>query len=317
MSRSHSFSVDVAMSFGVDVALMLNHFSFWYLKNKSDNHQYFKGDYWVRMKATQMQEYYPYYTIRQLRYLVDKMIDLKLLKQDEFNTKKNDRTKWYSLTKKSKNLLNISTDKNVSNLGKSLKKEAVFLSDKNVTNVSDKIVTLTDKNVTSILKEEDTKDRYYYNSQKITSNISLIEIIAIQQKVKMDLVKSKVKEFELHCRSLQKNYNNDSDVFNHFSAWFRKFDFKEQNLEKELTWFINVFNQISKREFKITETLKNRFAKQFAVGYSGADMRKAIANLYSSSVDNRFHINNKFKFATPEYLLKDDNLNKYLNFKVA
>lgn len=321
MSRSHSFSVDVAEQYSVDIALMLNHFSFWYLKNKGDNHQYFKGDYWVRMKAVQMQEYYPYFSLRQLRYLIDKMIDLKLLKQDEFNTKKNDRTKWYSLTKKSKSLLNISTDKIVTNnkkIGKKTPYEtAQKLTDKNVTNVTHKIVSQTDKNVTSILKEEDTKDRYYYNSKKIASNISLIEIIAMQQKVKIEVVKSKIKEFELHCRSLGKNYNNDSDVFNHFGSWFRKFDFKSENLEKELEWFINVFNQISKRDFKITDTVRTRFAQQFAVGYSGADMRKAIANLYSSAVGNKFHINNQFKFATPEYLLKGENLNKYLNFKVA
>jgi hypothetical protein len=160
MSRTHSFSVDVAQDFGVEMALMLNHFSFWYLKNKSDNNQFFKGDYWVRMKATQLQEYYPYFSLRQLRYLIDKMIDLNLLKQDEFNTKKNDRTKWYCLTKKSKNILNISTDKNVSNIKKEAKKTTDISTDKNVSNVTHKIVSLTDKNVTSILKEEDTKDRY-------------------------------------------------------------------------------------------------------------------------------------------------------------
>ncbi len=141
MSRSHSFSVDIATIYGVEVALMLNHFSFWYLKNKSDSNQFFKGEYWVRMKASTLREYYPYFTLRQLRYLIDKMIDLGLLKQDEFNDKKNDRTKWYTVPEKSKKLLGISTDKNV-------------------TNVTHKIVTPTDKNVTSIYKEEDIKDRY-------------------------------------------------------------------------------------------------------------------------------------------------------------
>ena len=160
MSRTHSFSVEVAKEYGVNVATMLNHFSFWYLKNKADNVNFLKGDYWVRMKAKQMQQYYPYFTERQLRHLIDKMIDLKLLKQDEFNDKKNDRTKWYCLTKKSKNILAISTDKNVSNIKKTAHKASIISTDKNVSNVTHKIVSLTDKNVTSIYKEVDIKDRY-------------------------------------------------------------------------------------------------------------------------------------------------------------
>jgi hypothetical protein len=316
MSRTHSFSVTVATFYGVDMALMLNHFSFWYLKNASDRMNYYKGDYWVRMKAATLRSYYPYFTERQLRYLIDKMIDLNLLKQDEFNDKKNDRTKWYCLTNKSKILLNISTDKNVSNIKKEAKKTTDISTDKNVSNVTHKIVSLTDKNVTSILKEEDTKDRYYYYKEKIGANKSLIEILAMQNKVKPITIKNKIEEFVLHCKSVKKSHDNDGDVFEHFSSWIRKFDLKDLDLDSELNWFIKIFNKISRRDFKITEETRTRFAKQFQVGYSSADFKTAIVNLYNSSPENKFHLQHKFKFATPEYLLKDDNMNKYLNFKI-
>lgn len=317
MSRSHSFNVEIAQKYGVDVALMLNHFSFWYLKNKADKNQYFKGDYWVRMKAVQLQEYYPYYSLRQLRYLVDKMIDLKLIKQDEFNTKKNDRTKWYCLTKKSKKVLNISIDKNVSNIKKSTEKDPLISSDKNVTKVSHKIVSQSDKNVTSILKEEDTEYRYQQQKKKLQENFGLIEIVAMRNKLKIDTVKNAINDFIINAAAIKHSWNNDSDLYAHFRAWVSTQKLKDVDLELEIKWFIQVFNQISKRDFKITDTVRKRFAEQFAVGYSASDMRKAIANLYSSSVSNKFHMNNQFKFATPEYLLKGDNINKYLNFKVA
>lgn len=314
MSRSHSFSVEIAKEYNVDVALMLNHFSFWYLKNKADNNQYYKGDYWVRMKAATMQQYYPYFSLRQLRYLVDKMIDLKLLKQDEFNTKSNDRTKWYCLTKKSKNLLNISTDKNVTNIKKTAVKVVKNPTDKNVTNVTHKIVTPTDKNVTSI--EEDTKYRYNSIKGKILSNISLLEIIAMQNRIKIITVKNKVDEFILWCKSQNVLHEKDSDLFAHFPAWIRKQNLKDLDLESELDWFIKMFNKTSGRDFKITEELKQSFAKQFAVGFTGDEMRISVKHLYSSSIANSFHVKSGFKFATPEYLLKDNNLNKYLNFKI-
>tara|TARA_R110000744_G_scaffold373654_1_gene485955 strand:- start:1462 stop:2361 length:900 start_codon:yes stop_codon:yes gene_type:complete len=298
MSRSHSFSVDVAASFGVNCALMLQHFCFWYLKNKSDNVNFHKGDYWVRMKQDTLVQYLPYFNKRQLRHLTDKMVDLQLLKQDQFNQRSNDRTKWYSLTDEAKKILNI-------------------LSDKIVTpkpNHIDKIVTPSDKIVTSIYKE-DIKDRYYYSKEKILSNKSLLEILAMQQRVKISTVVNKLDEFVLHSKSLSKNWENDKDLFTHFSSWIRKFNLKDVDLEKEIDWFMMAFNKLSGRTFKITEPLKASFAVQYSAGFTGKDMKIAIANLYSSSIDNAWHKKSGFKFATPEYLLKEDNVNKYLNLK--
>ena len=298
MSRSHSFSVDVAASFGVNCALMLQHFCFWYLKNKSDNVNFHKGDYWVRMKQDTLLQYLPYFNKRQLRHLTDKMVNLQLLKQDQFNQRSNDRTKWYSLTDEAKKILNIWSDKIVTPKP----------------NSNDKIVTPSDKIVTSIYKE-DIKDRYYYSKEKILSNKSLLEILAMQQRVKISTVVNKLDEFVLHSKSLSKNWENDKDLFTHFSSWIRKFNLKDVDLEKEIEWFMMAFNKLSGRTFKITEPLKASFAVQYSAGFTGKDMKIAIANLYSSSIDNAWHKKSGFKFATPEYLLKEDNVNKYLNLK--
>ncbi|QOD60627.1 hypothetical protein H9I45_15005 [Polaribacter haliotis] len=138
----------------------------------------------------------------------------------------------------------------------------------------------------------------------------------MQNRLKISTVKNNISIFVKHSISTQEIYNNDGELFKHFGNWIRKQNLKDADLETELNWFINVFNKISNRDFKITETLQKSFSKQFAVGYSGADFRKAIANLYSSSPKNKWHLEQNFKFATPEYLLKEDNLNKYLNFKI-
>jgi len=299
MSRSHSFSVDVAASFGVNCALMLQHFCFWYLKNQSDNVNFYKGDYWVRMKQDTLAQYLPYFNKRQLRHLTDKMVDLQLLKQDQFNQRSNDRTKWYSLTEEAKKILNIRTDKNVT--------------PKHIPN--DKNVSPSDKSVTSIYKE-DIKDRYYYSKEKILSNKSLLELLAMQNRVKISTITNKLDEFVLHCKSISQNWDNDKDLYTHFSSWIRKFNLKDVNLKKEIQWFIMAFNKLSGRDFKITEPLRVSFAVQYSAGFTGEDMKKAITNLYSSSIDNAWHKKTGFKFATPEYLLKDDNVNKYLNLKV-
>jgi len=304
MSRSHSFSVDVAGAYNVDIALMLQHICFWYEKVVSDDVNKFKNEHWVRMKLTQMNHQFPYWGISKIRHLIDKMLDEKLIKKGEFNTKKNDRTKWYTLTQKGKNLLNISG-------AKTPKKVSAEIGN----NKSAEFDSLTAEIGNSKYKEVDIKDIYFYYSEKIISNKSLLEIIAMQNRIKINTIKNKIEEFVLHCKSTEKKHNNDGDIFSHFSSWIRKQNLQDANLETELNWFIDVFNKTANSEYKITDTLKQLFAKQFAVGFSGADFRKAIANLYSSSPVNKFHVQHHFKFATPEYLLKDENMNKYLNFR--
>lgn len=308
MSRSHSFSVDVAAAYDVDTALMLQHICFWYLKVVSDKVNKHNNEHWVRMKLTQMQAQFPYWSIKQIRRIVDNCLDQDLLKKGEFNDKKSDRTKWYTLTKKSKNLLNISTQ------NKAEKPTAQMGN-----NTSAQMGSPSAQMGNSIYKEVDIKDRYLLIYRKIEKNVGLLELVAMQNKLNLETVKNSISLFAKQSSSVNEFYNNDTELFKHFQNYVRTQSekLKSYSLEKELEWFINVFNQISKRDFKITDTVRTRFAQQFAVGYSGADMRKAIANLYSSAVGNKFHINNQFKFATPEYLLKGENLNKYLNFKVA
>ena len=305
MSRSHSFSVDVAGLHGVDVALMLQHFCFWYEKVVSDGINKHKGEHWVRLKLVQMNVQFPYWGFSKIRHLVDKMIELDLIKKDEFNHMKSDRTKWYTLTNKAKKILNISKVKEY-------KKASAEIGKRSSAEIGNPIAEIDN----SKYKEVDIKCRYYINSQKILANKSLLEIISMQNLVDIKTVENKLSEFELHSKSLNKKYDNDGDVFNHFSSWIRKQDLKRFKLEKELHWFIKMFNKVSGRDFKISDNLKDRFSKQFAIGFSGDEMQTAAKNLYSSSVANKFHIQSAFKFATPEYLLKDDNLNKYLNFKI-
>jgi hypothetical protein len=220
------------------------------------------------------------------------------------------------LTKKSKKILNICTDKNVSNNQKTVKKEGVISTDKNVSNVTHKFVSLTDKNVTSILKEEDTKDRYFLLKRKIETNLALLEIVGMQNRLKLQTVKNNISLFVKQSIAANENYNSDKEIYKHFQNYIRSQKLTDQDLETELNWFMKVFNQISNSKYKISDTIKQRFANQFAVGFTGDEMKTAIRNLYSSSPENSFHIKSKFKFATPEYLLKDDNMNKYLNFKI-
>ena len=149
--------------------------------------------------------------------------------------------------------------------------------------------------------------------EKIENNLGLLEILAMQNKLKLDTIKSKINEFVLHCKSIYKIHNNDSDLFSHFGNWIRSLNLKDVNVNDEFIIFIDLFNQVSKKEFVATSAVKQLFVVAMSNGFTGKQMVTAMRNLYSTSDKNKWHKNNHYEFATPEFLLKNENLNKYLN----
>ena len=335
MNLSHSFSVEIASKYDVHQALILQHFSFWYLKNKADGVNFFSNDYWVRMKLEKLGEYFPYLTERQLSYTLKKLVEGGLLKCERFNQKRNDKTNWYTFTKEGKMLLKIgkefSTDKIVSPNSKndsySIENKRIdgfeagstdkIVSPKSKTGIwTDKIVSLTDKIVSPpIYKEVDIEYRYILLLELLSANKSLIELIAMRNRVKIATVEKMVPEFCKQVLATEEFYNNNSELFKHFQNWFKKQKVSDVDCEQELSWFIRQFNKISRKEYSVTDQIRELFTVQLSNGFTGKQMVKAVRNLYSSSPKNDFHQKNSFKFATPEYLLKDGNLNKYANVR--
>ena len=334
MNLSHSFSVEVASKYDVHQALLLQHFSFWYLKNKADDVNFFSSDYWVRMKLEKLGEYFPYLTQRQLNYTLSKLIENRLLKSEKFNQKRNDRTNWYTFTNSGKKLLKIDkkslTNKFVSHVQKdgleSLVNKVFREGENNSTdkivseapktqNSTNKIVCPTNKIVSSIYKEVDIEYRYILLLEILNGNKILHEVIAVQNKVKIASVEKMISVFCKHVLATDEYYNNNKELFKHFQNWFAVQKVSDIDCEKELQWFIKAFNSISKKEYFITDEIKHLFQVQLSYGFTGKQMAKAVANMYSSDPKNNFHLKHSFKFATPEYLLKEGNLNKYLNVK--
>jgi len=107
--KHHNYSARIAKEYNIITAVLLKHFHFWYDKVVKQDHQFFDGQYWVRMKVTKLQKYFYYLSERQLRYTLNQMESKGLLRTGEFNNKISDRTKWYTLTEKSKELLGFYT----------------------------------------------------------------------------------------------------------------------------------------------------------------------------------------------------------------
>lgn len=104
----HYFDVSIAEQYGVNVAIFLNHMSFWIVKNVANNTNYHDGAYWTYNTVESYTTIFPYLSARQIRKVILDCEKFGLINISNYNDTKYDRTQWYSLTEKSAKLLNIS-----------------------------------------------------------------------------------------------------------------------------------------------------------------------------------------------------------------
>lgn len=93
----YSFDGKVALKYGVPEAIFLNNLKFWISHNKANGKNLREGRTWSYNTLEAFAEIFPFWTERQIRTIVDKLIEKEvILKENRFNRYKNDRTNWYA-----------------------------------------------------------------------------------------------------------------------------------------------------------------------------------------------------------------------------
>lgn len=107
-SSSHAFSTEMAQEYGVDCAIVINHFQFWINKNIRAKRNFHEGRTWSYETLEEIAENFPYWTVEEVREILDRLCAGKsrrskgekqfepVLKRGNFNKSKFDRTCWYS-----------------------------------------------------------------------------------------------------------------------------------------------------------------------------------------------------------------------------
>jgi len=93
----HSFNVDFAIKYGEKQAIVLNSLAFWQKKNQANDRNFYDGYYWVYNSVKAFQDLFPYWTLKQIRSIFDKLEELNLVKIGNYNNDSRNRTKWYSI----------------------------------------------------------------------------------------------------------------------------------------------------------------------------------------------------------------------------
>lgn len=103
----HHFNVEVAKKHGVPVAIVLNHFAFWIIKNRANNKHFYDGRYWTYNSIKAFQEMFPYWSFKQMRLVLEKVKECGLVLTGNYNHVQYDQTTWFAFTDEGLNLFNI------------------------------------------------------------------------------------------------------------------------------------------------------------------------------------------------------------------
>lgn len=94
----YGFDTEIAEQYGVDEAIMLQNFAFWIEKNMANDKHFHDGRYWTYNSHKAMASLFPFWTEKQIRRIIDNLIEKGLITKGNYNDLKYDQTKWYALT---------------------------------------------------------------------------------------------------------------------------------------------------------------------------------------------------------------------------
>ena len=95
---THTFNVDIAKEYGVDIAIVVNNIAFWLQKNKANNKHVYDGKVWTYNTTKAFTELFPYWTDNQIRRILNNMQKNGIIETGNYNATAYDRTKWYTFT---------------------------------------------------------------------------------------------------------------------------------------------------------------------------------------------------------------------------
>ena len=97
----YSFDVDHAKAYGVKEAIMLRNLIFWIRHNRANRKNVHEGHTWTYNTLKAFAELFPFWTVKQIRRILDSLITQGVIVKGNHNARAYDRTCWYALADES------------------------------------------------------------------------------------------------------------------------------------------------------------------------------------------------------------------------
>ena len=92
----YSFDIELAQAYGVDAAIFLKNMQFWITKNAAHNVNHQDGRTWTYNSYEALQKLFPFWTIRQIKYLTKQLSDQNVIIIKQNNKQTGDNRNWYA-----------------------------------------------------------------------------------------------------------------------------------------------------------------------------------------------------------------------------
>lgn len=96
LPTAYTFETADAIKYGVDCAIVLHAIRFWLEKNKANDKHFYDGRYWTYNSKQAWADLFPFFSATQVRRILDKLVEKKVLVTGNYNSQKFDRTLWYA-----------------------------------------------------------------------------------------------------------------------------------------------------------------------------------------------------------------------------
>lgn len=96
---THTFDVEIARRYGMNAAVIFQNILYWCDHNRTNGRNEHDGLWWTYNSNRAFAEQFPYMTMNQVRYAIDKLAEAGLIVTGNYNTDPRDRTTWYAVTK--------------------------------------------------------------------------------------------------------------------------------------------------------------------------------------------------------------------------
>lgn len=97
VGQHHSFDADLAAELkSIDLAVLVHHFQFWIRHNAATQKNFIDGKSWTYQSLKDIAAHFPYWSVKQVERLLNKLVEAEILIKGNHNTSPYDRTVWYA-----------------------------------------------------------------------------------------------------------------------------------------------------------------------------------------------------------------------------
>lgn len=94
--QNYIFKKDLAKKYGVDAAILIQHFQFSIRHHKKNGTHFYEGRYWTYDSLDTLTSLYPFWTKRVIRRILKHLKEKNVLITSNFNKHKYNRTTWFA-----------------------------------------------------------------------------------------------------------------------------------------------------------------------------------------------------------------------------